>query len=86
VPSASGIEPLRAAAAGRVRVTGILVEPDRAGMEAIGALAASGHLRQRIASTMPLDQAAHAHELGESGQAAGKMILLPGDTDAGARC
>jgi NADPH:quinone reductase-like Zn-dependent oxidoreductase len=83
VPSAAGVEPLRAAAAGRVRVTGILVEPDRVGMEAIAALAAAGQLRQRMARTLPLDQAAHAHELGERGQAGGKMILLPGDTDAG---
>jgi NADPH:quinone reductase-like Zn-dependent oxidoreductase len=77
VPSASDISPLRAAAAGRVRVTGILVEPDRTGMEAIAALASTGRLRQRIARTLPLDQAAHAHELGESGRAGGKMILLP---------
>jgi NADPH:quinone reductase-like Zn-dependent oxidoreductase len=85
VPSAADIGPLRAAAAGRVRVTGILVEPDRAGMEAIAGLASAGQLRQRIARTLPLEQAAHAHELGESGQAGGKMILLPGDPDAGDR-
>ena len=34
VPSRSDVEPLRRAAGGRVRVTGILVEPDRIGMEA----------------------------------------------------
>ncbi len=80
VPSAADVPPLRAAAAGRVRVTGILVEPDRTGMDALAALAAAGQLRQRIARTLPLDQAARAHELGESGRAAGKMILLPGPT------
>jgi NADPH:quinone reductase-like Zn-dependent oxidoreductase len=78
VPSSADLEPLRAAAAGRVRVTGILVEPDRVGMEAIAALASAGQLRQRIARTFPLDQAARAHELGEDGQAGGKMILVPG--------
>jgi NADPH:quinone reductase-like Zn-dependent oxidoreductase len=77
VPSADGIGRLRAAAAGRVRVTGILVEPDRTGMEALAALAAAGQLRPRVARTFALDQAVQAHELGESGHAGGKMILLP---------
>jgi NADPH:quinone reductase-like Zn-dependent oxidoreductase len=83
VPSATGVQPLRDAAAGRVRVTGILVEPDRTGMDALAALASAGKLRQRIARTLPLDQAAQAHELGESGGAGGKMILIPGDADDG---
>ncbi|HXZ64405.1 MAG TPA: NADP-dependent oxidoreductase [Streptosporangiaceae bacterium] len=77
VPSATDLEPLRAAAAGRVRVTGILVEPDRTGMDALAALASAGALRQRIARMLPLDQAARAHELGETGRAGGKMILIP---------
>ena len=80
VPSAADLKPLRAAA-GRVRVTGILVEPDRTGMDAIAALASAAKLRQRIARTFPLDQAAHAHELGESGRAGGKMILIPQAAD-----
>jgi NADPH:quinone reductase-like Zn-dependent oxidoreductase len=83
VPSATDIEPLRAAAAGRVRVTGILVEPDRTGIDDIAVLAAAGKLRQRIARTLPLEQAAYAHELGESGRAGGKMILEPDGTNAG---
>jgi NADPH:quinone reductase-like Zn-dependent oxidoreductase len=83
VPSAADLEPLRAAAAGRVGVTGILVEPDRTSMDAIAALASVGKLRQRIARTLPLDQAAYAHELGESGRASGKMILIPADADDG---
>jgi NADPH:quinone reductase-like Zn-dependent oxidoreductase len=81
VPSAADIQPLRAAAAGRVRVTGILVEPDRTGMDALATLASAGKLRQRIAEKFPLDQAAHAHELGESGRTGGKMILIPDHTD-----
>jgi len=81
VPSAADLQPLRAAAAGRVRVTGILVEPDRTGMDALATLAAAGTLRQRIARTLPLEQAAQAHELGESGRAGGKMILIPDGTD-----
>jgi NADPH:quinone reductase-like Zn-dependent oxidoreductase len=82
VPSAADVEPLRAAA-GRVRVTGILVEPDRTSMDAIAALASAGQLRQRIGRTLPLDRAAHAHEIGESGRAGGKMILIPADADEG---
>ena len=83
VPSAADLEPLRAAAAGRVRVTGILVEPDRTGMDAIAALASGRKLRQRIARRLPLDQAAQAHELGESGRAGGKVILRPEGADGG---
>jgi NADPH:quinone reductase-like Zn-dependent oxidoreductase len=83
VPSAADLEPLRVAAAGRARVTGILVEPDRTGMDAIAALASAGTLRQRIAGMLPLDQAPRAHELGESGHAGGKMILIPEDAVGG---
>ena len=83
VPNAADLPPLRAAAAGRVRVTGILVEPDRTGMDALAALAAAGKLRQRIARMLPLDQAAQAHELGETGRAGGKMVLMPDAADGG---
>jgi Zinc-binding dehydrogenase len=44
-------------------VTGILVEPDRTGMEAIAALVEDGALQVRVAKTFPLDQAARAHRL-----------------------
>jgi NADPH:quinone reductase-like Zn-dependent oxidoreductase len=75
VPSASAVEPLRELAGGRVRVTGILVEPDRAGMEALAGLAATGALRPHVAQTFPLEQAARAHELGETGRTQGKLVL-----------
>jgi NADPH:quinone reductase-like Zn-dependent oxidoreductase len=75
VPSRGDVAPLREAAAGRVHVTGILVEPDRTGMEAIAALAADGKLRVRVSRTFPLEQAAAAHELGENGRAGGKLVL-----------
>jgi NADPH:quinone reductase-like Zn-dependent oxidoreductase len=68
---------MRAAAAGRILVTGILVEPDRTGVDAIAVLASAGRLRPRIARTLPLDQGAQAHELGESGRPGGKMVLIP---------
>ena len=78
VPSGLGVEQLRELAGGRVRVTGILVEPDRAGMEAIAGLAATGALRPQVARTFPLEQAARAHELGEMGRTQGKLVLTVG--------
>lgn len=78
VPSGAGVEPLRKLAGDRVRVTGILVEPDRAGMEAIAGLAATGALRAHVARTFPLEQAARAHELGETGRTQGKLVLTVG--------
>jgi NADPH:quinone reductase-like Zn-dependent oxidoreductase len=78
VPSGSGLEQLRHAAAGRVRVTGMLVEPDRSGLEAIAALAARGELRAHVSQTFPLRDAGRAHELGETGRTQGKLVLTLG--------
>ena len=78
VASGAGLEELRGLAAGRVRVTGILVEPDRAGMEAIAGLAAEGALRPHVSATFPLAEAARAHELGETGRTQGKLVLTVG--------
>jgi NADPH:quinone reductase-like Zn-dependent oxidoreductase len=75
VPSRGDIGPLREAAGNRVRVTGILVEPDRTGLEAIAALAADGRLRVRVARTFPLERAAAAHDQSENGRARGKLVL-----------
>jgi NADPH:quinone reductase-like Zn-dependent oxidoreductase len=75
VPSSTDVDRLREAAGDRVRVTGILVEPDRTGMEAIAALVEDGALRVHVAQTLPLSQAARAHELGETGRTQGKLVL-----------
>jgi len=75
VPSAAGLDALRELAGDRVRVTGILVEPDRMGMEAIAALVASGELRPHVSATFPLEDAARAHEAGETGRTQGKLVL-----------
>jgi NADPH:quinone reductase-like Zn-dependent oxidoreductase len=75
VPSSAGLEPLHELAGDRVRVTGILVEPDRAGMEAIAGLVETGELRPHVEHTFPLEQAARAHELGEAGRTQGKLVL-----------
>ena len=69
--SQSSVPLLREAAGKRVRIAGILVEPDRAGLEG---LAAAG-LRPHIETTFPLEEAARAHGLGEQGRTRGKIVL-----------
>lgn len=75
VPSSASIDELRAHAGDRVRITGLLVEPDRAGLEAIAELATLGRLRPTIAGTFPLADAARAHAIGEHGRTMGKLVL-----------
>ncbi len=71
--SGSSVAPLREAAAGRVRVDGILVEPDRLGLEALAGMG----LRPQIEATFSLEEAGRAHELGEQGRTRGKIVLIP---------
>ena len=75
VPSSAGLAALLELAAGRARVTGILVEPDRAGLEALAELVAAGALRPHVSQTFPLAEAGRAHELGETGRTQGKLVL-----------
>jgi NADPH:quinone reductase-like Zn-dependent oxidoreductase len=75
VASGSGLEPLRDAAAGRVRIAALLVEPDRAGLESLAALVSDGRVRPHVAETFALADAARAHELGEKGRTQGKIVL-----------
>ncbi|MGW6446015.1 NADP-dependent oxidoreductase [Lentzea sp. NPDC055074] len=58
-----------------IRTSPILVEPDRAGLEAIAALVESGELRVHVDATFPLEDAAQAHALGETGRTQGKIVL-----------
>jgi NADPH:quinone reductase-like Zn-dependent oxidoreductase len=62
-----------------IRFEALLVEDDRAGMQAIADLAEAGALRAHIAATFPLAEAAKAHALGETGRTAGKIVLTVGD-------
>src|SRR5262245_40369563 len=75
VPSSSNLDELRERAGDRARVTGILVEPDRAGLEALAELVTAGSLRPRVSKTFPLGEAARAHELCEDGHTQGKLVL-----------
>jgi NADPH:quinone reductase-like Zn-dependent oxidoreductase len=58
-----------------VRAEALLVEADHGGMTAIADLVARGKLRPVIAGTFPLADAAKAHELGDGGHVAGKLVL-----------
>jgi NADPH:quinone reductase-like Zn-dependent oxidoreductase len=69
--SGSAVAALREAAAGRVRVEGILVEPDRSGLAALAALG----IRPHVEATFPLAEAGAAHSLGEQGRTRGKIVL-----------
>jgi NADPH:quinone reductase-like Zn-dependent oxidoreductase len=76
--SGASVADLRDRAGERVRVAGILVEPDREGMEALAGLVASGGLHPHVSQTFPLEEAAKAHELGETGRTQGKLVLTVG--------
>jgi NADPH:quinone reductase-like Zn-dependent oxidoreductase len=58
-----------------VRAVRMLVDADRADMEAIAELVEAGKLRATIAATFPLADAAEAHALGATGRTAGKLVL-----------
>ena len=75
VPSASALDRLNELAGDRVTVTGILVHPDRAGLEALAALVEAGQLKVTVEQTFPLEQAAQAHQWGETGRTQGKLVL-----------
>ncbi|MDQ1071109.1 NADPH:quinone reductase-like Zn-dependent oxidoreductase [Streptomyces canus] len=58
-----------------IRFESLLVEADRAGMQAIANLVGTGALRAHIEATFPLAEAARAHALGETGRTTGKIVL-----------
>ncbi|MFI7703328.1 NADP-dependent oxidoreductase [Nonomuraea sp. NPDC049480] len=58
-----------------IRSETMLVEPDQAAMRAIAALVEAGRVRVEVAAVLPLEEAAKAHELGETGRTAGKIVL-----------
>ncbi|MFF7211018.1 NADP-dependent oxidoreductase [Streptomyces sp. NPDC008238] len=71
-----GVAELRAEAERRgVRATGMLVEADHAGMNAVARLIEEGALRVTVAQTFPLSEAAKAHAALETGRTTGKLVL-----------
>jgi NADPH:quinone reductase-like Zn-dependent oxidoreductase len=65
----------QAAKARGARATGVLVEPDHAGLAELVALIESSALRVHVERTFPLAEAAEAHRLGEAGRVTGKLVL-----------
>ena len=70
-----GAEVAAEAAERGIRAELLLVEADHGGMTAIGDLVTQGRLRPVIAGTFPLADAAKAHEAGDTGHVAGKLVL-----------
>jgi NADPH:quinone reductase-like Zn-dependent oxidoreductase len=75
IPAGVGDEVAAAAERQSKRATGILVEPDAAGLESLAALAEEGRLRVVIERSFPLAQAAEAHRRLQHGRASGKVVL-----------
>lgn len=77
VPAGVGDAVAAAATEQAKRATGLLVEPDAAGLESLAGLAADGRLDVAIEATFPLARAADAHERLQRGRARGKIVLTP---------
>jgi NADPH:quinone reductase-like Zn-dependent oxidoreductase len=75
IPAGVGDEVAAAAERQSKRATGILVEPDAAGLESLAALAEEGRLRVVIERSFPLAQAAEAHRRLQHGRVSGKVVL-----------
>ncbi|CAM5457061.1 NADP-dependent oxidoreductase [Streptomyces abikoensis] len=66
----------QAEAAG-LRFVEFYLEPSPADLEGLAALAGQGALRPLVEETLPLSDAAKAHELSETGHVRGKLVLVP---------
>jgi len=75
LPSATAAQAVSAAADRGLRATGMIVEPDGAGLEQLAALADARRLRVLVAETFPLERASLAHRAGEMGRTTGKLVL-----------
>jgi NADPH:quinone reductase-like Zn-dependent oxidoreductase len=58
-----------------IRSEVLLVEPDQQAMKELAALAADGRLRAELDTVVPLEEAAKAHERGETNRTTGKIVL-----------
>jgi NADPH:quinone reductase-like Zn-dependent oxidoreductase len=75
LPSAAAAAAMTAAAERGLSATGMLVEPDGHGLEALARLVDEGRLRVLVEETFPLERAADAHRRGEQGRTTGKLVL-----------
>lgn len=75
LPSAAAAAAVEAAGQRGLRATGMMVEPDGDGLEALAALVDADRLRVLVDQVFPLEQAADAHRLGEQGRTTGKIVL-----------
>ncbi|MEU4517715.1 NADP-dependent oxidoreductase [Amycolatopsis sp. NPDC024027] len=75
VPSGVADRVEKAAETRNVHTRRLLVEPDRGGLTGLVELIEAGQLKVRVDQTFPLEDAAKAHELGESGRVSGKLVL-----------
>ncbi|WP_250907733.1 NADP-dependent oxidoreductase [Nonomuraea sp. NEAU-A123] len=64
-----------AARARGLRVGFVYVAPDGAGLANLAALMAEGRLRIAVENVLPLDKAADAHMIGETGHVRGRLVL-----------
>jgi NADPH:quinone reductase-like Zn-dependent oxidoreductase len=76
VPSGTSQELVEVAGERGLRVTPFLVEPDQIGLRELVALVERGELRVEVRTTLPLEDAGRAHELGETGRTTGKIVLI----------
>lgn len=74
VPSAGGLPAQDVLDEAGVTATGILVEPDHAGLEQIARLVDDGALRVVIGETLPLAAIDELHTIGEAGGPLGKLV------------
>lgn len=58
------------------RATSFLVEPDGHALERISEMSEQGSLAVTLSESLPLEEAARAHELGEQGGSQGKRVLV----------
>jgi NADPH:quinone reductase-like Zn-dependent oxidoreductase len=67
--------PAKEAEAAGVRAVFMLVEPDHAGLREVTSLVEGGRLRVIVDEVFPLEEAARAHTLSETGRTTGKVVL-----------
>ncbi|MEU0373957.1 NADP-dependent oxidoreductase [Streptomyces sp. NPDC006283] len=75
LPSPDDVPAAEEAGAHGIRTGFTLVEPDSTGMRALARLAEEGRLRPVVETVLPLERAADAHRLGETGRTRGKIVL-----------